>query len=318
MSNNLFNGSIPPCLKNPMVPLIDLSLRNNNFNGVLPDIFANATKLRSLDVSYNQLEGDFPKSFMNCKALQLVNVESNKLKDKFPLWLGSLPSLHVLILRSNEFYGPLYHNHMSIGFQSLRVIDVSHNDFSGTLPPNYFFSRREMTTLPEENDYMIDFVNATSLGNSMKMVNKGVETRFERIRQDFKAIDLSENRIYGKIPESTGFLKALCLLNLSGNAFTSDIPRSLANLTNLEALDLSSTKLSGQIPQGLSDLSFLSYMNFSHNLLKGPVPKGTQFQSQKCSSFSDNQTLDSTVSNTSVEKLTSQILHHIFPRNFLS
>ena len=164
MSNNLFNGSIPPCLKNPMVPLIDLSLRNNNFNGVLPDIFANATKLRSLDVSYNQLEGDFPKSFMNCKALQLVNVESNKLKDKFPLWLGSLPSLHVLILRSNEFYGPLYHNHMSIGFQSLRVIDVSHNDFSGTLPPNYFFSRREMTTLPEENDYMIDFVNATSLG----------------------------------------------------------------------------------------------------------------------------------------------------------
>ncbi|WZZ67648.1 hypothetical protein YC2023_079018 [Brassica napus] len=166
MSNNLFNGSIPPCLKNPMVPLIDLSLRNNNFNGVLPDIFANATKLRSLDVSYNQLEGDFPKSFMNCKALQLVNVESNKLKDKFPLWLGSLPSLHVLILRSNEFYGPLYHNHMSIGFQSLRVIDVSHNDFSGTLPPNYFFSRLEMTTLPEENDYMIDFVNATSLGNS--------------------------------------------------------------------------------------------------------------------------------------------------------
>ena len=156
---------------------------------------------------------------------------------------------------------------------------------------------------------MVVFLDDSTIYSSMKMVNKGVETRFERIRQDFKAIDLSENRIYGKIPESTGFLKALCLLNLSGNAFTSDIPRSLANLTNLEALDLSSTKLSGQIPQGLSDLSFLSYMNFSHNLLKGPVPKGTQFQSQ---------TLDSTVSNTSVEKLTSQILHHIFPRNFLS
>uniref|UniRef100_A0A0D3CZU8 Leucine-rich repeat-containing N-terminal plant-type domain-containing protein n=1 Tax=Brassica oleracea var. oleracea TaxID=109376 RepID=A0A0D3CZU8_BRAOL len=122
----------------------------------------------------------------------------------------------------------------------------------------------------------------------MEMVNKGVETRFEGIREDFRAIDFSGNRFYGKIPEFIGFLKELHLLNLSNNAFTSDIPQSLENLTNLETLDLSSNKLSGQIPQDLGKLSFLSYMNFSHNLLQGPVPRGTQFQKQKCSSFSDN------------------------------
>ncbi|WZZ33258.1 hypothetical protein YC2023_016659 [Brassica napus] len=123
---------------------------------------------------------------------------------------------------------------------------------------------------------------------SIEMVVKGVDMRFERIRKDFRAIDFSGNRFYGKIPISIGFLKELRLLNLSCNTFTKDIPRNLANLTNLETLDLSSNKLSGEIPQDLGKLSFMSYMNFSHNRLQGPVPRGTQFQRQNCSSFVDN------------------------------
>ncbi|WZZ06001.1 LOW QUALITY PROTEIN: hypothetical protein YC2023_091922 [Brassica napus] len=117
---------------------------NNSFSGVIPDIFANATKLRSLDISNNQLEGKFPKSLINCKHLQT--------NSKTGFHHGSLPSLHVLILRSNESYGPLYHRHMSIGFQSLRVIDTSHNDFIGNLPSKYFSNWREMNTLTKEKD----------------------------------------------------------------------------------------------------------------------------------------------------------------------
>ncbi|KAL0701459.1 hypothetical protein Bca4012_057581 [Brassica carinata] len=255
LSNNLFNGSIPPCLRNSVLFIAVLMLSNNSFSGVIPDVFANATKLLSLDVSHNQLEGNFPKS--------LTNVESNRIKDKFPYWLGSLPSLHVLILRSNEFYGPLCHRHVSIGFQSLRVI----------------FMFRITNSL--------ELSHLTIFPTGMKQPRR-VENRFEGIREDFRAIDFSGNRFYGKIPESIGFLKELHLLNLSNNAFTSCIPQSLANLTNLETLDLSSNKLSGQIPQDIGKLSFLSYMNFSHNLLQGPVPRGTQFQRQNCSSFSDN------------------------------
>ncbi|KFK41604.1 hypothetical protein AALP_AA2G150000 [Arabis alpina] len=289
LSENHFNGSIPPCLSSN---LTKLSLQKNNFSGTLPDMFANATELRFLDVSRNQLEGKFPKSLMNCEALEFVNAERNKFRDNFPSWLGSLPSLHVLILRSNEFYGPLYQRPMSIGFQSLRVIDISNNDFKGALPPYYFSTWREMATLTKGNDqYMNDFANYSVIYQSMDMVLKGVEMRFDFINQDFRAIDFSGNKIDGKIPESIAFLKELRLLNLSGNAFTSDIPRVLANLTKLESLDLSRNKLSGQIPQDLSKLSFLSYMNFSHNLLQGPVPQGTQFQRQQCSSFSDNPRL---------------------------
>ncbi|KAF2595544.1 hypothetical protein F2Q68_00008816 [Brassica cretica] len=258
LSNNLFDGSIPPCLKNLTGSMTELILENNNFSGNLPDVFTNATNLRSLEISRNQLEGKLPKSLINCKALKLVNVESNGISDEFPSWLGSLPSLHVLILRSNHFYGPLYRRHLSVGFQSLRVIDISHNDFNGTIPPNYFSNWREMTTVTEEmNEDMVDSNYSTTYFHSMEMVLKGVDTSFERIEKDFRAIDFSGNKISGKIPESIGLLKELRLLNFSD----------------------------------LGNLTFLSYMNFSHNLLQGPVPRGTQFQRQKCSSFLDNPKL---------------------------
>ncbi|CAH8261491.1 unnamed protein product, partial [Arabidopsis lyrata] len=79
--------------------------------------------------------------------------------------------------------------------------------------------------------------------------------------------------------------------NLSDNTFTGNIPPSLANITKLEILDLSRNNLSGEIPQGLGNLSFLSYINFSHNHLEGLVPRSTQFGTQTCSSFMDNNGL---------------------------
>lgn len=45
--------------------------------------------------------------------------------------------------------------------------------------------------------------------NSVEMVHKGVVTRFAHIRKDFRAIDFSGNKIYGKLPDSIGILKEL-------------------------------------------------------------------------------------------------------------
>ncbi|EOA28867.1 hypothetical protein CARUB_v10025111mg [Capsella rubella] len=291
MSINNFSGLIPSCLRNN-TNLEVLNLGYNSFSGTFPDMFVNATNLKTLDISWNQLEGKLSKSLINCKAMRHLNVGSNKFKDKFPSWLGSLPSLNVLILRSNKFYGPLYDRQASIGFQSLKVIDISQNDFSGTIPAFYFSSWSAMATSQYDNMYMEDFmVYVATYRNSMEFVHKGVETEFSRIREDFIAIDFSGNKFGGKIPDSIGLLKGLRLLNLSSNAFTSDIPQSLAKLNNLEALDLSRNQLLGQIPRDLGTLSFLSTMNFSHNKLVGPIPQGTQFQSQNCSSFMSNSGL---------------------------
>ncbi|CAN6886122.1 unnamed protein product [Brassica oleracea] len=294
LSNNHLSGSIPSCLMNCTASLGVIILRNNNLSGFLPDIFTNATKLRSLDVSRNQLSGKLPKSLIHCTSMEYLNLKGNKFKDTFPSWFGSLGSLSVLFLGSNAFYGPVSSH---LGFPSLRVIDLSNNSFSGTLPQDYFVNWREMASVGEKESvmssdgidtFMSHMGELSMYEDSMDMMYKGVDTEFPKILYMFKAIDFSGNKFTGRIPKSIGMLKELRHVNFSRNAFTGSIPSSLANITNLEALDLSHNKLSGNIPRDLANLSFVSYLDFSHNLLQGPVPRSTPFQRQHCSSFEDN------------------------------
>ncbi|CAN6970796.1 unnamed protein product [Brassica rapa subsp. trilocularis] len=295
LSNNNFHGTIPQCLGAHMSSITDLNLRNNSLSGILPDMFTQACKLRSIDVSHNQLEGKIPKSLTACSALEVLNVESNEINDTFPFQLSSLQKLQVLVLRSNKFHGVLYQSDGAwFGFPQLKIIDVSNNDFLGTLPSDYFLNWTAISS-NEDKDRQPHYIGDSSLNyryySSVVLMNKGVSMVMERILTVYTAIDFSGNRIHGPIPQSIGLLKELHVLNLSRNAFTGDIPSSLANITALESLDLSQNMLSGEIPPELGDLSSLGWINVSHNQLVGSIPQGTQFQRQACSSYEGNPRL---------------------------
>ncbi|KAF8090138.1 hypothetical protein N665_0485s0013 [Sinapis alba] len=295
LSNNNFHGSIPRCLGNNISSLEDLILRNNSLSGSIPDMFMHAYELRSLDVSHNQLEGKLPLSLTSCSALEVLNVDNNNINDTFPFQFSSLQQLQVLVLRSNKFHGMLYQSDGAwFGFPHLKIIDVSDNEFRGTLPSDYFLNWTAISS-NEDKDTKAHYIGDDNLSNgyytSLVLMNKGVSMEMERILTVYTAIDFSGNRIHGPVPESIGLLKELHVLNLSRNAFTGHIPSSLANLTALESLDLSQNKLSGEIPPKLGDLSSLAWINVSHNQLQGSIPQGTQFQRQKCSSYEGNPEL---------------------------
>ncbi|KAG2331226.1 hypothetical protein Bca52824_002406 [Brassica carinata] len=292
LSNNNFHGSIPRCLGTNISSLVDLNLRNNSLSGSIPDMFMHAYELRWIDVSHNRLDGKLPLSLTSCSALEVLNVESNKINDTFPFQLSSLQKLQVLVLRSNKFHGMLYQSDGAwFGFPQLKIIDVSHNDFFGTLPSDYFINWTAISSNEDKDtgaNYIGDDNHPYGYYTSIVLMNKGVSMEMERILTVYTAIDFSGNRIHGKVPESIGLLKELHVLNLSRNAFTGHIPPSLANLTALESLDLSQNKLSGEIPPKLGDLSSLAWINVSHNQLQGSIPQGTQFQRQNCSSYEGN------------------------------
>ncbi|KFK37977.1 hypothetical protein AALP_AA3G054300 [Arabis alpina] len=261
LSNNNLHGSIPLCLEDQMTSLFDLNLRNNSLSGRLPDIFINAKMLRSLDVSHNRLVGKLPVSLGGCSSLEVLNVGNNQINDTFPFWLNSLQKLQVLVLHSNKFHGALDHPQVVVmGFSHLRIIDGSHNDFTGTLRSDYFTSLKAMSTIGDDTklEYMRD--GGANYYDSLVLMSKGIEMEMTRLR----------------------------VLNLSSNDFTGNIPSSLENLTNLESLDLSQNKLSGEIPPDLGDLHSLEWINVSHNQLVGSIPQGTQFQRQNCSSYEGN------------------------------
>ena len=122
----------------------------------------------------------------------------------------------------------------------------------------------------------------------MTIVNKGIEMELVKILTIFKAIDLSNNKFFGEIPNSVGNLNGLIVLNLSRNSFVSHIPPSFGNLNQLESLDLSQNLLSSEIPQQLTNLSFLACLNLSQNQLIGPIPQGGQFSTFQNPSFEGN------------------------------
>ncbi|XP_010548767.2 PREDICTED: receptor like protein 30-like [Tarenaya hassleriana] len=292
LSNNNFSGSIPRCFENLKSNLSVLHLQNNSLTGSIPPTSIDAYNLKSLNLGHNRLVGTLPRALGNCTRLQLLNVENNKINDIYPFWLESLPELLVLVLRLNEFYGPISSPRSSLGFPMLRMIDISQNHLSGALPSHYFANWSAMSVMKTLKDHTLSRFAGRGSGYSHESVVftiKGLQ--IELVGSSYAiytSIDFSGNRFTGEIPQSIGLLEEVIVLNLSSNGFTGHVPPSLANLTKLQSLDLSRNELSGSIPQELGKLSFLSVINLSYNNLEGPIPQGAQFQSQPCSAFSHN------------------------------
>ncbi|RHN44196.1 putative leucine-rich repeat domain, L domain-containing protein [Medicago truncatula] len=215
--------------------------------------------LQQIDLSNNNLQGQLPRALVNNRRLEFFDVSYNNINDSFPFWMGELPELKVLSLSNNEFHGDIRcSGNMTCTFSILHILDLSHNDFSGSFPTEMIQSWKAMNTS-----------NASQL-----------QYRLQKF-YSLIAIDISSNKISGEIPQMIGELKGLVLLNLSNNMLIGSIPSSLGKLSNLEALDLSLNSLSGKIPQQLAQITFLEYLNVSFNNLTGPIPQNNQFSTFK-------------------------------------
>jgi Leucine-rich repeat (LRR) protein len=137
-SYNNLRGMLHPCLSNFSHFLSVLELQSNDFHGTIPKAWAKESNLGMIDLSKNQLQGQLPRSLANCRMLEYLHVGSNQINDTFPFWLGALPKLKVLLLHSNGFNGIIRCSGTNYTFPKLRIIDLSHNDFSGNLPTRCF------------------------------------------------------------------------------------------------------------------------------------------------------------------------------------
>ncbi|TYG82104.1 hypothetical protein ES288_D01G060400v1 [Gossypium darwinii] len=261
-----------------------LDFSGNHFSGAISDRVCNRNNdLRYLAVNDNQLEGTLPLSLTNCSELVFLNVADNNLSDTFPHWLGILPQLRVLILRSNRFHGSIQSYIATSSLSKLQIIDLSHNDFTGLLPANFFQNLKAL----KEAEY-VDNGNWYSL--VVNLTIKGLELEFTlKVGMPLlTCIDLSMNGFHGEIPKVVGELRLLQALNLSHNSLTGPIPPSFGNLAALESLDLSFNKLSGRIPSQLTNLTFLQVLRFWNNNLVGPIPHGKQFDTFENDSYRGN------------------------------
>ncbi|KAL7189642.1 hypothetical protein ACSBR1_039313 [Camellia fascicularis] len=172
-SHNKLSGVIPQCLGNSSNVLSVLDLQMNEFHGTIPTTFEKSNHLRNLNLNGNHLEGQVPRSLANCKHMEVLDLGNNKLNDTFPYWLESLPELQVLILQSNSFHGPINTSRIKVPFPKLRIIDLSHNEFTGLLPVTYFRNFKAMRHV-DKNKTTLKYMGEYYYQDSVKLVIKGL------------------------------------------------------------------------------------------------------------------------------------------------
>ncbi|KAI9073622.1 hypothetical protein K1719_044407 [Acacia pycnantha] len=136
----------------------------------------------------------------------------------------------------------------------LEHLDFEENNFNGPFPSHIF------------NISALTYVSlALNSFSSFLPSNLGIG------HPNLKSLQLGQNQLIGKIPNSISNASELTVLDLSGNKFSDSIPNVLGNLTNLMALNFHGNALNGLIPNTINKLQSLQLLSLSNNRLQGPV-----------------------------------------------
>ncbi|KAM3337347.1 hypothetical protein P3S68_031672 [Capsicum galapagoense] len=177
--NNLM-GAIPQYFGNMSGHLEVLDMKHNNISGTLPTTCSIGSALRSFNLHGNKLEGTIPRSLKNCQRLEFVDLGDNLLNDTFPI----------------EYM-----------FLELRILDLSHNDFSKNLPTSLFQHLKAMRTI-DQTSKEPRYLGDSYYNDSVIVSTKGLELELGRILTISTTIDLSNNKFEGYIPSIMGDLLA--------------------------------------------------------------------------------------------------------------
>lgn len=285
MSNNHLEGPIP--LEVCQLQYLEvLDLANNNVSGILPSCFS-PSSLIHVHLSDNGLEGPMTNALSNSRFLRTLDLSNNHITGRILNWIGGLPALSFLLLKNNNFDGEIPHE-MCHQFYELSLMDLSHNNLSGPIPP----------CLPPEPSAVPDLqFSESSRSLSIFQPERSLNFTTKKHSYSYKGkilwlmsgIDLSSNKLTGKIPSELGYLNMTRALNLSHNGFTGPIPSTFSNLEQIESLDLSYNNLNGKIPFQLLELNFLSFFSVAYNNLSGMTPeRSKQFATFDANSYEGN------------------------------
>ena len=253
----------------------------------------------------NNLRGQLPRELTALSDLIALDFQDNELTGTIPDWKwDGLESLH---LRHNALEGSIPNSLLS---QSpyLRILDLSNNQLSSSLPS----AMRELSIIESINLGYNELTGDIALGPNEDLRSLTMPTLrtfnitnnrmrgtldFAELFPELQILDVTQNRLTGRIPGVLGGLTNLEALYLSDNQFFGVIPTAIGSLVSLttivasnnllnrqfpwDSFDgdnrlteiiLSANSLTGTLPENMGTFSSLEVVDFGQNLLSGSIP----------------------------------------------
>nr|KJB28167.1 hypothetical protein B456_005G031700 [Gossypium raimondii] len=255
LSHNNLSGTLPTWLLENNTKLEELILKGNSFTGPLSRSSALISNVSSIDISENKLQGQIPTGICSTfPHLRRLLLSKNAFEGNIPLCLSGMKYLSFLDLSNNQLYGKVPEELITKG--SLIILKLSNNNFSGNVVPVILSANGVENLYLDGNNF------------SGEMTNVNAST-FE-FPYSLSQIDLSNNKLHGKLPRWIGNASFLWRLDLSNNGFEGSIPMEFCKLNRLEFLDLSQNNLSGSIPSCFNP-PYIEHVHIHGNRLRGPL-----------------------------------------------
>ncbi|MED6118308.1 hypothetical protein PIB30_001538 [Stylosanthes scabra] len=280
LSYNNLTGEFPVAMQHlsgcARYSLQYLNLRNNQFNGTLPDISI-LPNLKALYLSENKLNGKVPEEIQFPSQLETLIMNSNSLEGVITeSRFHNLSKLKVLDLSGNSFV--LKFNHDWIPPFQLQVIMLQ-QCMLGPYLPKWLQTQKYLMQLDISNAGISDITPKWFWAISKRLDKMNISynnltglipdlpLRFT----EYPSISLAVNHFEGRIPV---FFRRAESLDLSSNKFSDLAFFVCSNGTaeRLGQLDISDNILSGQIPNCWSNFKSLAYIDVSNNNFSGQVP----------------------------------------------
>ncbi|KAK1439732.1 hypothetical protein QVD17_05552 [Tagetes erecta] len=271
-TNNTTNGTLLPALEEIGLEscnlikfpsflrlqnkMTEINLQNNKIEGLVPEWMLNNSQetLLYLNLKNNSITGFHGHPhYIPWVCLKVLKIEYNKLQGHLPI-----PPVTTVFYdaSNNNLTGEIPLRICEV--KSLRVLHLSSNNMTGTLPPclgsfSNFLSHLDL----KGNNFHGQMMNAFTHGSKMKR------------------IDLSDNQFTGQLSRSMVNCTNLEVLVLGGNSFDDVFPFWLGTLSKLRVLNLRSNKLHGAI-QNIktidSQFPELQIIDLSNNGFSGQLP----------------------------------------------